>query len=164
VDDRGNELPVGEKGELIYRGPNVMKAYYKKPQETDEVLKNGWMFSGDIAVKDEDGFFFIVDRKKEMIIRGGMNVYPREVEEVMMRNPDISMVSIIGIPDEKLGEEIKAFVVKTRESKASEEDIQLWIKERIAQYKYPRIIEFIDELPLSATGKILKKNLKNQMK
>lgn len=164
MDDRGNELPVGEKGELIYRGPNVMKAYYKKPQETDEVLKNGWMFSGDIAVKDEDGFFFIVDRKKEMIIRGGMNVYPREVEEVMMRNPDISMVSIIGIPDEKLGEEIKAFVVKTRESKASEEDIQLWIKERIAQYKYPRIIEFIDELPLSATGKILKKNLKNQMK
>ena len=164
VDDRGNELPVGEKGELIYRGPNVMKAYYKKPQETDEVLKNGWMFSGDIAVMDEDGFFFIVDRKKEMIIRGGMNVYPREVEEVMMRNPDISMVSIIGIPDEKLGEEIKAFVVRTRESKASEEDIQLWIKEKIAQYKYPRIIEFIDELPLSATGKILKKNLKNQMK
>ena len=164
MDDRGNELPVGEKGELIYRGPNVMKAYYKKPQEIDEVLKNGWMFSGDIAVMDEDGFFFIVDRKKEMIIRGGMNVYPREVEEVMMRNPDISMVSIIGIPDEKLGEEIKAFVVRTRESKASEEDIQLWIKEKIAQYKYPRIIEFIDELPLSATGKILKRNLKNQMK
>lgn len=161
VDDQGNELPVGEKGELIYRGPNVMKAYYKRHQETEEVLKNGWMFSGDIAIKDEDGFFFIVDRKKEVIIRGGMNVYPREVEEVMMRNPDISMVAIIGIDDEKLGEEIKAFVVRTKESKASEEDIKLWIKERIAKYKYPRIIEFIDELPLSATGKILKKNLKN---
>ncbi|NML68707.1 long-chain fatty acid--CoA ligase [Chryseobacterium sp. RP-3-3] len=164
VDDHRNELPVGEKGELIYRGPNVMKAYYKKPTETEEVLKNGWLFSGDIAVKDEDGFFFIVDRKKEMIIRGGMNVYPREVEEVMMRNPDISMVAIIGIDDEKLGEEIKAFVVRKKESKASEEDIRLWTKERIAQYKYPRIIEFIDEMPLSATGKILKKNLKKQLK
>lgn len=164
VDDQCNELPTGEKGELIYRGPNVMKAYYKKPEETEEVLKNGWMFSGDIAVKDEDGFFFIVDRKKEMIIRGGMNVYPREVEEVMMRNPDISMVAIIGIDDEKLGEEIKAFVVKKKDSNASEEDIRLWTKERIAKYKYPRIIEFIDEMPLSATGKILKKNLKKQLK
>lgn len=164
VDDECNELPVGEKGELIYRGPNVMKTYYKRHQETEEVLKNGWMFSGDIAVKDEDGFFFIVDRKKEMIIRGGMNVYPREVEEVMMRNPDISMVAIIGIDDEKLGEEIKAFVVRKKESTASEEDIKLWTKERIARYKYPRIIEFIDEMPLSATGKILKKNLKKQLK
>ncbi|AJW65158.1 Long-chain-fatty-acid--CoA ligase [Elizabethkingia miricola] len=161
VDDECNELPVGEKGELIYRGPNVMKAYYKKPEETNEVLKNGWMFSGDIAVKDEDGFFFIVDRKKEMIIRGGMNVYPREVEEVMMRHSDISMVAVIGVSNEKLGEEIKAFVVKKKESKVSEEDIKLWIKERISRYKYPRIIEFIDELPLNATGKILKKNLKN---
>ena len=160
VDDDGNELPAGEKGELIFRGPNVMKSYYKKEKETREVLKNGWLFSGDIAVKDEDGFFFIVDRKKEMIIRGGMNVYPREVEELMMRNPDISMVAVIGVADEKLGEEIKAFVVKKRESQASEEDIKRWTKERIAQYKYPRIIEFIDELPISATGKILKKNLK----
>jgi long-chain acyl-CoA synthetase len=99
-----------------------------------------------------------------MIIRGGMNVYPREVEEVMMRNPDISMVAIIGIDDEKLGEEIKAFVVKKKDSNASEEDIRLWTKERIAKYKYPRIIEFIDEMPLSATGKILKKNLKKQLK
>jgi long-chain acyl-CoA synthetase len=164
IDDQGNELPIGEKGELIYRGPNVMKAYYKRPEETQEVLKNGWMFSGDIAVKDEDGFFFIVDRKKEMIIRGGMNVYPREVEEVMMRNPDISMVAVIGIDDEKLGEEIKAFVVKKKESNASEEDIKLWTIERVAKYKYPRIIEFIDEMPLNATGKILKKNLKKQLK
>lgn len=161
VDDNGNELPVGEKGELIYRGPNVMKSYYKKYKETEEVLKNGWLFSGDIAIKDEDGFFFIVDRKKEMIIRGGMNVYPREVEEIMMRHSDISMVAIIGIEHEKLGEEIKAFVVKKKESHVSEEEIKLWTKERIAQYKYPRIIEFIDEMPVSGTGKILKKNLKN---
>lgn len=160
VDDQYNELPIGEKGELIYRGPNVMKAYYKRPEETTEVLKNGWLFSGDIAIKDEDGFFFIVDRKKEMIIRGGMNVYPREVEEVMMGHPDISLVAIVGIDDEKLGEEIKAFVVRKKESKVSEEDIKVWTKERIAKYKYPRIIEFIDELPLNASGKILKKNLK----
>jgi long-chain acyl-CoA synthetase len=164
VDDHMNELPIGEKGELIYRGPNVMKSYYKRHEETKEVLKNGWLFSGDIAIKDEDGFFFIVDRKKEMIVRGGMNVYPREVEEVMMRHSDISMVAIIGIEDEKLGEEVKAFVVKKKDSNISEDEIRLWTKERIAQYKYPRIIEFIDELPINATGKILKKNLKNQLK
>jgi long-chain acyl-CoA synthetase len=160
VDEYSNELPVGEKGELIYRGPNVMKSYYRKPEETKEVLKNGWLFSGDIAVKDEDGFFFIVDRKKEMIIRGGMNVYPREVEEVMMKHADISMVAVVGIDDEKLGEEIKAFVVKRKNRDTSEEQIKEWTKERIARYKYPRSVEFVDELPMSASGKILKKLLK----
>ncbi|MDQ1096871.1 MULTISPECIES: long-chain-fatty-acid--CoA ligase [Chryseobacterium] len=160
VDDEGNELPEGEKGELIFRGPNVMKSYYRRPEETAEVLKDGWLFSGDIAVKDHDGFFFIVDRKKELIIRGGMNVYPREVEELMIKHPDISLVAVVGHPDEKLGEEIKAFVVKKPGSTASESDIIAWTKQRIAAYKYPRIIEFIEELPLSATGKILKKLLK----
>lgn len=160
VDEEGKELPVGDKGELIYRGPNVMKSYYNRSKETEEVLKNGWLYSGDIAVKDKDGFFFIVDRKKELIIRGGMNVYPREVEELMMRHPDISMVAVVGTEDEKLGEEVKAFVVRKKDRSVSEESIKLWTKERIAHYKYPRIIEFIDELPISASGKILKKNLK----
>jgi len=164
VDDDGNELPEGEKGELIFRGPNVMKSYYRRPGETAEVLKNGWLFSGDIAVKDQDGFFFIVDRKKELIIRGGMNVYPREVEEVMIKHPDISLVAVVGHPDEKLGEEVKAFVVKKPGSTVSESDITAWTKQKIATYKYPRIIEFIDELPLSATGKILKKLLKTEKK
>lgn len=162
VDEDGNELPVGEKGELIYRGPNVMKSYYKKSKETEEVLKDGWLFSGDIAIKDEDGFFFIVDRKKDLIIRGGMNVYPREVEEIMLRHPDISMVAVVGIDDEKLGEEVKAFVVRKKDSSVSEESIKQWTKERIASYKYPRAIEFVDELPMSASGKILKKELRNK--
>lgn len=162
VDEDGNELPVGEKGELIYRGPNVMKSYYKKSKETEEALKNGWLYSGDIAIKDEDGFFFIVDRKKELIIRGGMNVYPREVEEIMLRHPDISLVAVVGMDDEKLGEEVKAFVVRKKDSSVSEESIKQWTKERIASYKYPRSIEFVDELPMSASGKILKKELRNK--
>lgn len=162
VDDEGNELPTGEKGELIYRGPNVMKSYYGKLSETQKVLKNGWLYSGDIAIKDEDGFFFIVDRKKEMIIRGGMNIYPREVEEVMMKHPDISMVAVVGIADEKLGEEVKAFVVKKNGSDISEEEIKNWTKEKLASYKYPRSIEFLNQLPINASGKILKKLLKTE--
>lgn len=160
VDDNGNELPVGEKGELIYRGPNVMKSYYKKSKETEEALKNGWLYSGDIAIKDEDGFFFIVDRKKELIIRNGFNVYPREVEELMLRHPGVSLVAVVGVADEKLGEEIKAFVVRKKDSSVSEESLIEWTKERVATYKYPRIIEFIDALPMTASGKILKKELK----
>ena len=162
VDENGQSVPVGEKGELIYRGPNVMKSYFKKPKETAEVLKNGWLFSGDIAIEDQDGFFFIVDRKKELIIRGGMNIYPREVEEVMMTHPAISMVAIVGIPDEKLGEEVKAFVVKKESNGATAEEIKAWIKEKVAAYKYPRKIEFLEQLPLSASGKILKKLLKTE--
>ena len=111
VDDEGNEVPVGEKGELIYRGHNVMKGYYKRPDANAKTIKDGWLYSGDVAIKDEDGFYFIVDRTKDMIIRGGLNVYPREVEECMIKNETVSLVAVIGIPDDKLGEEIKAFVV-----------------------------------------------------
>lgn len=139
-----------------------MKSYYGKLSETQKVLKNGWLYSGDIAIKDEDGFFFIVDRKKEMIIRGGMNIYPREVEEVMMKHPDISMVAVVGIADEKLGEEVKAFVVKKNGSDISEEEIKNWTKEKLASYKYPRSIEFLNQLPINASGKILKKLLKTE--
>ncbi len=160
VDENGNEVPVGEKGELIYRGPNVMKGYYKRPEANAQTLKNGWLYSGDIATKDEDGFFYIVDRTKDMIIRGGLNVYPREVEEVMLKHPAISMVAIIGVPHEAHGEEIKAFVVLKQGAEAAIDDIQSWIKERVANYKYPRIIEIVSGLPMSATGKILKKELK----
>lgn len=142
VDDDGNELPTGEKGELIYRGPNVMKSYYGKLSETQKVLKNGWLYSGDIAIKDEDGFFFIVDRKKEMIIRGGMNIYPREVEEVMMKHPDISMVAVVGIADEKLGEEVKAFVVKKNGSDISEEEIKNWKKKNWHLINIQEVLNF----------------------
>ena len=125
-------------------------------------IKNGWMHSGDIAVKDEDGFFFIVDRTKDMVIRGGLNVYPREVEEVIIKNPAVSLVAIIGIPDEKLGEEIKAFVVLKEDASIEEYELIQWTKSQIADYKYPRQIEFVESLPMSATGKILKKELRNQ--
>lgn len=160
VDENDQELPVGEKGELIYRGPNVMKGYYKRPEANAQTLKNGWLYSGDIATKDEDGFFYIVDRTKDMIIRGGLNVYPREVEEVMLKHPAISMIAIIGIPHEQHGEEIKAFIVLKQGVEADIDEIKSWTKERVANYKYPRIIEIVEGLPMSATGKILKKELK----
>ena len=126
VDDEGNEVPVGEKGELLYRGHNVMKGYYKKPEANAKTLKDGWLHSGDVAIKDEDGYYFIVDRTKDMIIRGGLNVYPREVEEVMIKHDDVSLVAVIGIPDEKMGEEIKAYVVKEFGSKISEDELMAY--------------------------------------
>ncbi len=159
VGPDGEEVPIGEKGELLFRGHNVMKGYYQRQQATTESIKNGWMHSGDIAVKDEDGFFYIVDRTKDMIIRGGLNVYPREVEEVMIKNPAVSLVAIIGVPDEKMGEEIKAFVV-LKDAHIEENELISWTKSQIADYKYPRQIEFVDSLPMSATGKILKKELR----
>ncbi len=161
VDENDNEVPVGEKGELLYRGHNVMKGYYKNPEANAETLRGGWMHSGDIATKDEDGFYYIVDRTKDMIIRGGLNVYPREIEEVMITHEAISLVAVIGVPDEKFGEDIKAFVVLKEGATASTDEIKSWIKEKIADYKYPRHVELIDSLPMSATGKILKKELRN---
>ncbi len=161
VDTDGKEVAIGEKGELLYRGHNVMKGYYKKTAETAKTIQNGWLHSGDIAMKDEDGFYFIVDRTKDMIIRGGLNVYPREVEEVMVQHPAVSLVAVIGIPDDELGEEVKAFVVLKEGQFISELELINWTKEHIAAYKYPRQISFLPALPMSATGKILKKELRN---
>ncbi|MEM8901440.1 MAG: long-chain fatty acid--CoA ligase [Bacteroidota bacterium] len=160
VDSDGKEVPVGERGELWYRGHNVMKGYYKKPEANAETITDGWLHSGDVAIKDEEGFFYIVDRTKDMIIRGGLNVYPREVEEVMIKHEAVSLVAVIGIPDDKMGEEIKAFVVLNEGKSVSEADLQEYTKNNIAAYKYPRAIEFVDALPMSATGKILKKELR----
>ncbi|WP_394747159.1 long-chain-fatty-acid--CoA ligase [Spongiimicrobium salis] len=162
VDENDQDVPVGEKGELVYRGHNVMKGYYKKPEANAQTLRGGWMHSGDIAVQDEEGFFYIVDRTKDLIIRGGLNVYPREVEEVMMKHDAISLVAVIGVPHEKLGEEIKACVVLQKGSALSEEELMAWTKGQIASYKYPRIVEFMPNLPMSATGKILKKELRKK--
>ncbi|MBN8820430.1 MAG: long-chain fatty acid--CoA ligase [Spirosoma sp.] len=161
VDTDGNEVPTGEKGELWYRGHNVMKRYYKKDAETAEILTNGWLHSGDIAIKDVDGFFFIVDRIKDVIIRCGRNVYPREVEEVMIKHEAISLVAVVGRPCEKLGEEIKAFVVLKKGKTASPDELIQWTRQRIALYKYPREIEFVESLPVNASGKILKKAMKS---
>jgi long-chain acyl-CoA synthetase len=159
VDDKDSEVPTGEKGELIYRGHNVMKGYYKRPESNAKTLKMGWLYSGDVAIKDEDGFYFIVDRTKEMIIRGGFNVYPREVEEVMTKHEAVSLVAVIGIPDEKMGEEIRACVVLKPGKSVSDSELMAWTKKHIAAYKYPRQIRFMDALPMSATGKIMKKEL-----
>ncbi len=160
VDEGGNEVPTGEKGELWYRGHNVMKGYYKKPEETAKAVTDGWMHSGDVAIKDEDGFYFIVDRTKDMIARGGLKIYPREVEELMIKHEAVSLVAIVGIPHEQLGEEVKAFVVLKPGQAVEKEDLIAWTKERIAHYKYPRHIEFISALPMNATGKILKRELR----
>ena len=161
IDEHGQEVAAGEKGELLYKGHNVMKGYYNRPEANEETITDGWLHSGDIAIKDEDGFYFIVDRTKDMIIRGGLNVYPRQVEEVMIQHDAVSLVAVIGVPDDQMGEEIKAFVVLNDGQSVATDDLRAWTKERIASYKYPRIIEFIDALPMSATGKILKKELRN---
>lgn len=160
ADENDNPLPAGEKGQILYRGHNVMKGYYKKTEANAETLKGGWLHSGDVGIMDEEGYFYIVDRTKDMIIRGGFNVYPREVEEVMMEHPAVSMVAVIGVPDGEYGEEIKACVVLQEGASITPDELVQWTKERIAAYKYPRIIEFMPALPMSATGKILKKELR----
>ncbi len=160
VDENGEEVAVGEKGEIVYRGHNVMKGYYNKPEANANTIKNGWLHSGDVGKKDEDGFFYVVDRTKDMLIRGGLNIYPREVEEVIMKHEAVSLVAVIGVPDDQYGEEVKACVVLKEGQTVSENDLMAWTKERIAAYKYPRIIEFMEALPQSATGKILKKELR----
>ncbi len=163
VDDDDNEVPRGTRGEVVMRGHNIMKGYYKRPEATAEAFKNGWFHSGDIGIMDEDGNLSIVDRKKEMILRGGYNVYPRELEEVMMTHPAVSLVAVIGVPDEKLGEEIKAFVVKKQGAELTEEEFTDWCKEQFAANKYPRFVEFRDALPIGGTGKIQKRALKEEI-
>jgi len=136
-----------------------MKGYYKRPEATAEAIQEGWFRSGDLARKDEDGFYYIVDRSKDMIIRGGFNVYPREIEDVLMEHPAVSLVAVIGVPHESHGEEIKAVVVNKAGSGTTEDELVAWARERLAAYKYPRIVQFVDELPLTSTGKILKRRL-----
>jgi long-chain acyl-CoA synthetase len=150
---------VGEIGEIAIRGYNIMKGYYGRPDETAAVMRDGWFRSGDLARRDKDGYYFIVDRAKDMILRGGFNVYPREVEEVLMTHPAVSLVAVVGVSHESLGEEIKAFVIKNSGDEISEEELVVWAKEQMAAYKYPRLVEFRESLPMTATGKILKREL-----
>jgi len=160
VDGDGKPVPMGERGEIIMRGHNVMKGYYNRPDETAEAFKGGWFHTGDVATVDEDGYFYIVDRIKDMIIRGGFNVYPREVEEILITHPAISLAAVIGVPDEENGEEIKAFVVLKADAQATPDEIIAWSKAQMAAYKYPRFVEIRESLPMNATGKILKKDLR----
>jgi long-chain acyl-CoA synthetase len=164
-DEDDKPLPAGKDnvGEIVIRGHNVMKGYYKKPEATLEAFKGGWFHSGDMGYQDEDGFFFIVDRKKELIIRGGFNVYPREIEEVLYAHPSVQEAAIIGVPDERLGEEVAAVVALKVGESVTEEELIAYTKERVAAYKYPRTVRFLDTLPKGPTGKILKKELKQQI-
>ncbi len=159
-DNHDNEVPPGVEGEVVIRGRNIMKGYLKNPEATTQVMRSGWFHSGDIGRMDEDGDFYIVDRKKDLIIRGGFNVYPREVEEVLYSHPDVLEASVIGIPDSHYGEEVKAVVALHNGSRISSQELITYCKAHVAAYKYPRIIEFVDELPKGSTGKILKREIR----
>jgi long-chain acyl-CoA synthetase len=159
-DDKGNELRVGEVGEIVIRGHNVMKGYWNRSDATEEVMTpDGWFHTGDMARVDEDGYFFIVDRKKDMIIRGGYNVYPREIEEVLYEHPAVQEAAVVGVPDEALGEEVAAAVVLRKGEQLDPADLRGYVKQQVAAYKYPRKIWFVDELPKGPTGKILKREI-----
>ena len=159
VDDDGKEVAQGEIGEIVIKGHNVMKGYWDRPDATEESIKDDWFHSGDMAKVDEDGYFFIVDRKKELIIRGGYNVYPREIEEVLYEHPAIQEAAVVGVPDDALGEEVGAAVVLKKGEQLSEDELRDHVKGEVAAYKYPRKIWFVDELPKGPTGKILKREI-----
>ncbi len=161
VDDEGNEVPQGERGELIAQGPQVMKGYLGRPDATAETIKDGWLYTGDIAIMDDDGAFRIVDRKKDMVLVSGFNVYPNEIEDVVAANDKVLECACIGVPDEKSGEVVKVFVVKKDES-LTEEELKAYCTEKLTGYKRPRYIEFKTELPKSNVGKILRRILKEE--
>ena len=160
VDNEGAELPAGQIGEIVIRGYNVMKGYWRNPGATAETITDGWLRTGDLARVDEDGYFYIVDRKKDLIIRGGFNVYPREIEEVLYEHPAVAEAAVIGIPDERLGEEIGAGVTLKPAAAATTEELRAFVKDRVAPYKYPRYVWIVPELPKGPTGKILRREVR----
>lgn len=160
IDTEGAEVEHGEVGEIAIRGDNVMKGYWANPEATAEAIPDGWFRTGDMATEDDEGYFTIVDRKKDMILRGGMNVYPREVEEVIYQHPDVLEVAVVAVPDDLLGEQVGAGVVLRAGSTATTDDVIAFTKERIAAYKYPRTVWLLDELPKGPTGKILRREVK----
>ncbi|MFJ9901088.1 long-chain fatty acid--CoA ligase [Streptomyces sp. NPDC091280] len=159
LDDDGQDVAPGEVGELAVRGPNVMKGYWNRPEETAAAIPDGWLRSGDLARADEDGYLYIVDRKKDLVIRGGYNVYPREIEEVLHEHPAVALAAVLGVPDEHLGEEVAAAVVLRPGASASAEELQHFVKDRVAAYKYPRHVWLMDALPTGPSGKILKREI-----
>jgi long-chain acyl-CoA synthetase len=160
ISDAGEDLPTGEVGEIVIRGHNVMKGYYNRPEATAEAIDtDGWFHSGDLARVDDDGYFFIVDRKKDMILRGGYNVYPREIEEVLYEHPAVREAAVVRVPHDELGEEVGAAVVLKDGARATPTELQAFVKEQVAAYKYPRHVWLVDELPKGPTGKILKRQI-----
>ncbi|MCW2654887.1 MAG: long-chain-fatty-acid--CoA ligase [Mycobacterium sp.] len=162
VDENDNEQPAGPDnvGEILIRGHNVMKGYYNKPEATAEAMPNGWLHTGDLGYYDDDGYFFIVDRKKDLVIRGGYNVYPREIEEALFEHPAIAQAAVIGKPDDRLGQEVLAFVVAKPGEAVTEQEVIVHCRQRLAAYKYPREVRIVDALPTGPTGKVLKKELR----
>jgi len=159
IDDDGNDVAQGGVGEIVIRGHNVMKGYWNRPDATAEVMHDGWFATGDMATMDEDGYFFIVDRKKEMIIRGGYNVYPREIEEVLYEHPAVAEAAVIGVPHPALGEEVGAAVALKPGAVITAEELRDYVKGQVAAYKYPRHVWIMDALPKGPTGKIQKRDI-----
>jgi long-chain acyl-CoA synthetase len=163
-DDDGRVLAAGEIGEICCRSPGVMRGYWHSPDTTAEALRDGWLYTGDIGYVDEQGYLFIVDRKKDLIIRGGFNVYPRDVEDALVEHPAVQMAGVVGKPDATHGEEVVAFVALEPESEVTAEELISWARKRIGGYKYPREAHIVDSLPLTAVGKIDRKQLRARVK
>ena len=159
-DEKDRELPPEEIGEIVVQGDNVMKGYWNRPQETAEALRSGWLHTGDLGKKDADGYVYIVDRKKDMVLVGGLNVYPREIEDVLYSHPKVLQAAVVGVPDKLRGEAVKAFIVLKPGQTCSAKEIRTFCRERLAVFKVPRHVEFRDELPMSNTGKVLKRELR----
>ena len=160
LNDSGKNCEADEVGELFSTSPYLFNGYWKRSEETKEALHDGWLTVGDMARQDEEGYLYIVDRKKDMVISGGINVYPREIEEVLFKHPNVSDAAVIGIPDEKWGEAIKAYIVTTTSSEGDAEEIRSFCEQEISKIKVPKIIEFINEIPRNAGGKVLKTELR----
>jgi long-chain acyl-CoA synthetase len=160
LSDGTKEMSMGEAGEILIKGPQVMSGYYKMPEETANALKDGWLYTGDIGKMDEEGYFYIVDRKKDMIIAGGYNIYPREIDEVLFEHPKVLEACAVGIPDPYRGETVKAYVVLKPEEKMTGEEVIQYCSTKLAKYKIPKTVEFLTSLPKSGVGKILRKELR----
>jgi acyl-CoA synthetase (AMP-forming)/AMP-acid ligase II len=162
VDEEDEDVPDGTLGEIVLRGENILKGYYRNPEATADTFRNGWFHTGDIGYRDADGFYYIVDRKSDMIIRGGENIYPREIDEVLYQHPAITAAAAIGVPDPLYGEEVAAFIVLKSEAETTEEEIIAFCRARLADYKCPKTVRFVEEIPKGPTGKLLKRELVNK--
>lgn len=160
VDENDRDVALGNPGELIVKGPNISPGYYKMPKETAETFRDGWLYTGDIARMDEDGYLYIVDRKKDLIIRGGFNIIPRDIEELLFTHPAVADAAVVGVPDPVMGEEIMAFVVTQPGATITAEDLITHCQQSLAKYKCPKSIQFLEALPRNAIGKVLRKDLR----
>jgi long-chain acyl-CoA synthetase len=164
VDEEDREVPDGSLGEIVLRGENILKGYYKNPEATANAFRNGWFHTGDIGYRDPDGFYYIVDRKSDMIIRGGENIYPREIDEVLYQHPNVAAAAAVGVPDDLYGEEVAAVIVLKDEAKVSEQEVIDFCKARLADYKCPKTVHFVHDIPKGPTGKLLKRELVRMLK